>query len=225
MPPVEMGYTVHNIDSAYDPHFLIADVASGFDERAIRIPDSILDLLIPGAPVRPLNTSFDLVEDAYYKIPQNVFATRFAQLLGALRIRQFSVGDGVSMLIFQYYFTENNLLRAMLVVDWAQDVMGDINKLFGAPFYHFEKGLLPGKYPNRYLIDYPQVFIDKTRRAVKEVAIRAFYRGVFYGEDGVGAIGNSTKKVKPWQTPEMESPLAPVENPLLRLEKTTLEKR
>jgi len=225
MPPAEMGYTIHNIDSAYDPHFLIADVVSGFDERAIRMPDDILDLLIPGAPVRPLNTSFDLVEDAYYKIPQNVFATRFAQLLGALRIRQFSVGDGVSMLIFQNYFTENNLLRAMLVVDWAQDVMGDINKLFGAPFYHFEKGLLPGKYPNRYLIDYPQVFIDKTRRAVKEVVVRAFYRGVFYGEDGVGAIGNSTKKVKPWQTPEVESPLAPVENPLLRLEKTTLEKR
>jgi predicted AlkP superfamily pyrophosphatase or phosphodiesterase len=217
-PPVEMGYTGHNIDNAYDVHFLIGDVASLFDVKATRIPDDIVDLLIPGAPIRPLNTGFDLIEDTYYKIPDNVFTKRFAQLMGALRIRQFNVSDGVNMLVFGNFFTEENFLRANLVIDWSQDVLGDINKLFGAPIYRFEKGLIPGKYFHRYVIDYPQFFMDKARRAMIESITRAFYRGVFYAEGGVAATGNAVR-AKTWQTPEIEAPLAPVEGPVLNLEK------
>lgn len=214
MPPVEMGYTGHDIDNAYDVHFLLGDVASIFDLRATRMPDDIIDLLIPGAPIRPLNTGFDLVEDAYYKIPDNVFTARLAQLLGALRIRQFNVADGVSMLVFGNFFTEENLLRANLVIDWGQDVLGDINKLLGAPIYHFHKGLIPGKYFHRYAIDYPQFVIDRIRRGAVETITRTFYRGVFYAEGGVAATGNAMG-AKTWQTPEIEAPLAPVEGPVL----------
>ncbi len=218
MPVEEMGYTGHNIDNAYDTHFLLADVASIFDLKATRMPDDILDLLIPGAPVRPLNTGFDLVEDAYYAIPDNVFTKRFAQLLGALRIRQFNVSDGVSMLVFGNFFTEENFYRSMLLIDWTQDVLGDINKLFGAPIYHFKKGLIPAKYFHRYAIDYPQFVLERTVRAAKETVTRAFYRGIFYAENGVAATGNSVR-AKTWQTPEIEQPLAPVEGPALSIEK------
>jgi hypothetical protein len=135
-----------------------------------------------------------------------------------LRIRQFNIGDGVSMLIFGNFYTENNLLRAMGVIDWAQDVLRDINKLLGAPFFHFEKGLIPDTYFHRYAIDGPQFIIERTRRVVKESLVRVFYRGVFYAEDGVGGVGNSLRK-KVWMTPEIEAPLAPVEGPMLHFEK------
>ncbi len=213
-PQLEMGYTPHNVDSAYDPHYLLADVASIFDYRATRMPDDILDLLIPGAPIRPINRGFDLAEDAYYAIPENVFTNRFAQLLGALRIKQFNVTDGVSMIVFGNFFTEENFLRANLVIDWSQDVLGDINKLAGAPVYGFKKGLVPGtKYFHRYAIDYPQFVMDRIRRAVIETATRTFYRGVFHAEDGVGAIGNAMR-AKTWQTPEIERSLVPIESPM-----------
>ncbi|MFN3466930.1 MAG: hypothetical protein ACK4WF_04410, partial [Candidatus Brocadiales bacterium] len=165
-----------------------------------------------------LNTGFDLIEDAYYQIPDNVFTKRFAQLLGALRIRQFNVSDGVSMLVFGNFFTEENFYRSMLLIDWTQDVLGDINKLFGAPIYRFEKGLIPAKYFHRYAIDYPQFVLDKIVRATKETVTRAFYRGIFYAEDGVGAVGNSMRP-KAWQTPEIVTSLAPVETPASSLEK------
>ncbi|HHT9120958.1 MAG TPA: alkaline phosphatase family protein [Candidatus Hypogeohydataceae bacterium YC41] len=219
LPPVEMGYTGHNIDNAYDTHFLIADAASVMGQRAVRITDDIMDLAIPGKPVRPLNTSFDLVEDTYYKIPDNVFTKRFAQLLGALRIRQFSVADGLSMIVFGNFYTEGNLLRAQLVIDWGQDVLGDINKLLGAPIYHFEKGLIPGtKYVNRYAIDGPQFVVERIRRVAVESITRTFYRGVFYAEDGVSATGNAMR-TKTWQTPEIETPLTPAEGTVLGMEK------
>ncbi|MDO8136516.1 MAG: alkaline phosphatase family protein [Candidatus Brocadiales bacterium] len=202
-PPEELGFNLHDIDNPYDIHFIAADIATLFDQQAFRITDDILDLFIPGASVRPFRTAIDKGTDLFHSMPDNIFEKRFAQLMAALRIKQFDVVDGVSMIAFGNFFTESNFLRANLVIDWTQDIMGDFNKLLGAPLFKFEKGLIPGKYFHRYAIDYPQYLLDRLRKSIIEVVYRVFYRGIFHMEDGISATGNAFK-TKTWQTAEIE---------------------
>lgn len=202
----ELGATMHDIDNPYDLHYLAADIATTFDQRAFRITDSILDLFIPGPPVRPFDTAIGEIAKGFKAgDPDNIIVRRTTQFFEALRIRQFDVTDGISMLLFGFFFTQENFWRANLIIDWTQDVMGDFNRLLGYPFFHGEKGLIPGtKYLN-YVIDYPQLFLQRTVKIVLEAFTRLGYRAIFGIEDGLSAFHNATIK-KTWQTPEVIGP-------------------
>ncbi|MFQ5863285.1 MAG: alkaline phosphatase family protein [Candidatus Brocadiales bacterium] len=206
MPTPELGYNMHDIDNPYDLHYLAADVATSFDQRGFRMTDDILDLFIPGPPVRPFDSAINAIaRDFKAGQGDNLFVRRTSQLFEALRIRQFDISDGVSMLLFQFFFTQENFWRANLVIDWTQDIMGDFNRLLGAPVFHGEKGLIPGtKYLN-YVIDYPQLFLQRLVKIFFEAFTRLGYRAIFGVEDGLSAFHNATIE-KTWQTPEIVGP-------------------
>ncbi|MEE9584998.1 MAG: hypothetical protein V3W51_05900, partial [Candidatus Brocadiales bacterium] len=135
--------------------------------------------------------------------PNSLFVKRTSQFVEALRIKQFDVSDGVTMLVFQWYITKNNFDRANLLIDWIQDVGGDFNSLMGEPFFHGEKGLLPGVILN-VPIDTTQAILKKLVKIMTEAGTRLGYRTIFGVEHSIGAVHNATVK-KTWQTPEVVS--------------------
>jgi len=201
----KQGTNIHNIDDPYDLHYMVADVASLLEVGDIRIIDDVFDVFIPGQPVRPVNSAMTEVATGFRsENPSNIFVVRTTQFFDALQIKQFDVSDTISMLIFGFYFTENNFWRANLLIDWIQDVGGDFNRLIGEPVFHGEKGLLPGQVLNAP-IDGVQLVAQNTVKIAKEAITRFGYRAIFGVEAGVNKIGN-VDKPKVWQTPEIVGP-------------------
>lgn len=205
LPVAKQGTNIHNIDDPYDLHYMVADVVSLFDLNDIRIVDDIFDVFIPGRPVRPINTAMTAVAtDFRSENPNNLFVVRTTQFFDALRIKQFDIRDTIAMGIFGFYFTENNFWRANLLIDWIQDVGGDFNRLLGAPFFHGERGLLPGQVIN-VPVDFTQLLAQNVVKIGKEAITRLGYRSIFVVEKGINDISNATKP-KVWQTPEIVGP-------------------
>ncbi|MEE9201415.1 MAG: alkaline phosphatase family protein [Candidatus Brocadiales bacterium] len=196
------GYNMHSLDNPYDMHYLVANVAMAWNTPGVKIIDSITDVIIPGDPVRPLDSATTALGRGFKgDDPNNIFVKRTSQFVEALRIKQFSVSDGISMILFQFYLTQNNFHRANLLIDCIQHVGGDFNKLIGEPFFHGEKGLLPGQVLNAP-IDGLQFVLNSTVRRAVEGATRLGYRAIFGAEHAMGAIHN-TGVEKTWQTPEV----------------------
>ncbi|MHC4197602.1 MAG: alkaline phosphatase family protein [Planctomycetota bacterium] len=203
-PPkvAKTGYNMHNLDNPYDMHYLVSNVATTYRQQGVRLADSVLDVAIPGDPVRPFDTATSAIGRSWKgSNPDSLFVQRTSQFVEALRIKQFDVSDGISMIIFQFYFTKNNLDRAHLLIDWIQDVGGDFNRLIGEPVHHGQKGLLPGQALNAP-IDGVQFVARKLEKMVVEVATRAGYRTIFGAEHVIGRTHNATVE-KTWKTPEV----------------------
>jgi len=182
----EKGISLHDYDNPYDLHNVAANVKLVFDLSILKVGDDILDFIIPGNKVQPIETGFDMGTGAIEKIPDNIVKKRFTELLSALRIRHFSVSD-ISIFLGNYA-NEGNYHRANSLIDWSQNVMGDFNKLLGAPIYKFEKGLIPGKSINKYLIDYPQSALKTATKSFTELAGRVVFKGIFSTEYGIGKL-------------------------------------
>ncbi len=183
--------SLHDYDNPFDLHHVAADVKFTLDVSVFKISDDVLDLFIPGDKVSPINSIMDMGLKTVDMMPENIGKRRFFELLDALRIRSLSVAD-MSMLSGNYA-NEGNLHRANSIIDWTQNIMGDFNKLLGAPVYKFEKGLIPGKHIHKYCIDYPQAGIEVARKSIVEVAGRAIFAGIFGVEYGLGKISGIFK--------------------------------
>ena len=191
--------SIHDHTAPFDLHNIAADVKFTFDLSVFKVSDDVIDLIIPGNKEKPIETGFDLGVEGVEKIPDNIATKRLLELLSALRIRNFSISD-LSMLSGNFV-SENNFHRANAVVDWSQDVLGDFNRLLGAPVYRFEKGLIPGKYFN-FMIDYPQIALEGVRKSLVEFAGRTVFGSIHGLEYGLGKITNVFKDKKE-HSPEM----------------------
>ncbi len=203
-PPkvAKTGYNMHSLRNPYDLHYLAANTVLAWNTPGVKVVDTIADVIIPGDKVRPLDTATTALGDGFRRDePNSLFVKRTSQFVEALRIKQFSISDGVSMILFQFYLTQNNYHRAMLLIDWIQDIGGDINRGLGWPVHKGRKGLLPGQVLNAP-IDGMQFVLDNTVRRVVEAGTRLGYRVIFGVEHTIGAASNTTVK-KTWKTPEV----------------------
>jgi hypothetical protein len=168
------------------------------DLGVFNLLDLLFDTTYPGDPIKPTFRSFEFIQEQYDRLPDNLIVNRFEELISAFRIRQFAVSDvwDVTPLssTFPYPTGMGMLERAMLLIDFTQDVMLDVSHLLSwpigpgsvhAPFD--SRDYLQIKYLN-IGIDFTQQLIEDTRDTVIKYAVDLGDRGILRLEHGIDHI-------------------------------------
>lgn len=150
--PRRQPLRLHSDANPWDLHAALYTTVGMAEVEVIRLADWLMDLPLPGPPVRPFHRVVEGLRAGYHRLPGWLVIRRTGELVDAFQIPEVSLGDatatytsatgGVSGI------GSGTLVRVNKLVDWTQHVHGDLNRaaggLVGRP-----TGLIGWRLPGR----------------------------------------------------------------------------
>src|SRR3989338_1023565 len=118
---------VHREQSLWDAHAVLYTTANLLELEVFRLADWLIDLPLPGPPLRPFEWSINRIRNGYHRLPPSRPVARAGELVDALQLRELSLGDATA----GYSLTGGGqvnpgggtLLRVNKLIDWTQHVV------------------------------------------------------------------------------------------------------
>jgi len=120
---------LHDRQNPFDIHNIGTDLLALSQLELVTLADRVVDLVVPGPPVRPIDTVLGGAGGLVWQGRRrgSYLGTRFEQIVWALKIRQVALGD-------IYPFSSGNRERIGGVVDWLQLLLDDGDRAVARPF-------------------------------------------------------------------------------------------
>jgi hypothetical protein len=167
--PRRRPLSLHDARHPWDLHAL-AYTAVGISElELLRMADWVVDLPLPGEPVRPFERTTTAIRAGYHWLPRWRLIMRAGEFVDAWQVPELSLGDASATYSVAMGGTagpgSGMLVRFDKLVDWAQHVTGDVNQAAGAVVGR-PQGLVQWVLPER-AIDATQWLLLKTFAQVR----------------------------------------------------------
>ncbi len=166
-------------------HMLLYTVGDLMELEVIRLADWTLDLPIPGPQLRPLEQGVKGLRYLYHRVDASRPVQRVGQLVDALQIPELSFGD---LALIYGVATSGMLVRVNKLIDWTQDVTGDLNSVVGWPVGRRD-GLMRWRAPAQ-VVDGAQMVIASAVHHVSILAAWLLEKSLAAAEGGVEGVLN-----------------------------------
>jgi hypothetical protein len=173
--------TMHDPHSALDPHNIFGNIFGVWNLEFVILIDRLIDLVIPGDKVRPLNSFFDGIEKGYDYANRRKSVDRTGQFLAAFRIREFNVGD-------LWILSVGHWRRIHAFIDWTQDIVHDVGDIGKTDE---EKMHSSGGH---WAVEGVQVTLIQLQRYLVKVVVVVGETVIDWGEGGVDVFLNVGRK-------------------------------
>ncbi len=165
---------LHDERRPWDLHAILYTGLGASEVEALRLADWLIDLPLPGRPLRPFERAADAIRAGYHRLPPWLVIERIGEFVDALQLRELSLGDATST----YSASVGDLrgpgsgmlVRVDKLVDWLQHVTGDLNRLSGRAVMR-PQGLVTWSGPGR-VVDGAQSVLARTFHRVGVVVAR-----------------------------------------------------
>ncbi len=142
--------------------------------QVIRTLDWLVDAPVPGPGRHFFEHSADAAQRSYYRLPRWWLIRRTGELMAALQLRELTWGDASAAFSAITDASagpgSGTVVRVNNLIDWTQRVVGDGNRLLGAPA-HRSRGLVNWRLPIR-AVDGLQWGLLKTFNQVSVIVAR-----------------------------------------------------
>jgi hypothetical protein len=133
--PSRRAWSWHDETNSWDPHTLLFTTFGVMELEVFRLADWVIDLPLPGEPLRPFHRLTTVWRAGYHRLPPWKITQRLGEFVDAWQLADISLGDVSAT----YSVATGGLsgpgsgmvVRAHKLVDWAQHVVGDMNRLGG----------------------------------------------------------------------------------------------
>jgi hypothetical protein len=133
--PQRDARSIHQEENPWDLHSILYSTAGLLEIEVLRIADWMVDLAVPGRPIRPFQKTVRVFRAGYHRLPDWTLRHRTGELFDALQIPELSLGDASAA--YTVYTggvarpTSGTVVRVEQLIDWTQRVTGDANWLAG----------------------------------------------------------------------------------------------
>lgn len=195
--PRRHRFSVHHENRLWDLHQLLQIPLATSELEIMRVADWLIDLPLPGSPLRPFRRLTETIRGSYSRLPRWHLTQRFAQFVDAFQIPELSFGDAnATYSVATGGVTgpgSGMIIRVHKLVDWTQHITQDVNGLLGKPFGR-KRGLISWSLPGE-TVDLSQWLMVKTFNSVSILVARTLEGGVTGMEmaaDGMMNLGRQT---------------------------------
>jgi hypothetical protein len=186
---------LHDDRNPLDLHAALYTTLGLSEVEVLRLVDWMIDLPLPGQPLRPFSRITQAVRAGYSRLPRWYVTRRMGELVDALQLPQLSLGDATAT----YSVAAGGVtgpgsgmaVRVFKLVDWLQHVTGDFNELSGR-IVGRPHGLVSWSWPER-AVDGAQWVMIKTFHHLGVMTARS----IDYSLSGVEIVGGNLLNI--WQ--------------------------
>lgn len=123
-------YKGHDISRAGDIHVIGADIFGVMNREVLTDLDNLYDLAYPGDRKQPIRTGIRKLVSGYDKLPDHYPKERVRELVFALQIPQFTLGEAPSVIFLSWTGLAGRgvFLRASLLIKWIEHLFSDMDR-------------------------------------------------------------------------------------------------
>ncbi|MBI4342693.1 MAG: hypothetical protein HY599_04945 [Candidatus Omnitrophica bacterium] len=155
--PHEPPRHLHDETRPWDLHTLLYTGLGVSEIEVFRAADWLLDAPLPGRPLQPFQRASRGIRRSYYRLPRWWVVSRFGEFVDALQIPELSLGDASTTYTVATGGTtgpgSGMVTRVHRLVDWAQHLTGDLNRLAGMVVMR-PRGLITWSLPGRTIDEF-----------------------------------------------------------------------
>lgn len=185
---IEHPALAHDLAVWWDAHNIALNLGAISNQEIVRLGDLVLDVVVPGAPLRPIGSSLGAVEDAYHRLPGGKIKRRGAELVSGLRLHNITIGELINPIL-----SLQHIDRAASVVRWGQNVLGDLSSPLES------RGFDPLR-PVDFVLNHTVGGVLTLRRSLFEGVGQLVHAGAVGVETGVRSSAEALERRR-WQTP------------------------
>jgi arylsulfatase A-like enzyme len=192
----------HDFEFWWDAHNIALNLGAISSQEIVRLGDLVLDVVVPGAPLRPIESSLGAVGDAYHRLPDGKIKLRGAELVSGLRLHNITIGELMNPIL-----SLQHIDRAASVVRWGQNVLGDLSSPLTS------RGFDPLR-PVDFVLDHTVGGVLTFRRSLVEGPGQLVHAAAEGVEAGVRSSAETLERRR-WQTARKreETSTLPAEKP------------
>ena len=133
--PHHRRISLHRENNPWDAHAVFYSSLGLTEVEVLSLLDWIIDVPIPGPPLRPLEEAARGIRKGYNRLPPVYPVHRFGQLVDAFQLPELSIGDATAA-----HSLANGgvtgpgsgmIVRVNKLIDWTQLMTGDLNSALG----------------------------------------------------------------------------------------------
>lgn len=143
---------IHRDNALLDLHGVLYTTANVTELEIVRLADWLIDLPIPGPEIRPIEHVFVGIRGLYHRLGHARPLRRVRELVDAFQLRELSLGDATVTYTVATGGAispgSGTIVRVNKLIDWTQDLVGDLNEGVGWTIGRPRVGLpwaLPGQ--------------------------------------------------------------------------------
>jgi arylsulfatase A-like enzyme len=174
-------YEGHDYERGTDIHNVAADLLGVFNREAFTDLDNLFDLAWPGDKKQPFDSAFDAIVKGYDKLPDHYPKERIRELVFALQIREFTLGEAPPVIFLSVTGLAGRgvIFRCQLLLKWMEDMFSDMDYAMLYPLR--EKKIRVVSNVN-YLLGGVRISLEKLSWGLIHYVGKALYDGIYHIE-------------------------------------------